>query len=65
MKSLKSIYNLRYEPTVMSTERAAKSWADHSTKLQLIVLGDNGKFWVCCPADAGKLVKAGYEYLIG
>ena len=26
-----------------------------------VMLGDNGKFWVACFADAQKLQKAGYE----
>jgi hypothetical protein len=40
----------------------AISFANHATKIMMIVLGDDDKFWVCTPADAARLVKQGYEY---
>lgn len=34
----------------------------HSLKPQRVILGDDMKFWVVCPADAERLYRAGYEY---
>lgn len=58
---MKTTYNLRNEITVLSTAKAAFSFASKCVKSHLVVLGDNGKFWVVCFADAQKLTKAGYE----
>lgn len=41
---------------------AAKRWASGCNKMHLVILGDNEKYWVVTPADAERLVKAGYEY---
>ena len=35
---------------------------NHCVKLNMIVLGDDGLYWVAVPAVTEKLVKAGYEY---
>jgi hypothetical protein len=40
---------------------SAKNFADRCTKIQMIVLGEGGKFWVCVNRVAVKLTKAGYE----
>lgn len=40
----------------------AQSFADNCKKLHLIVLGDDGKFWVTTPRITEQLVKACYEY---
>jgi hypothetical protein len=42
----------------------ARSWVDHGVKPQRIMLGDDEKFWVVCPADAARLERAGCEYAI-
>ena len=41
----------------------AKSFAENAEKLMLIILGDDGKFWVGTPAEAEKLYRQGYEYV--
>ena len=45
----------------------AHSYADHCVKPHWIVLGDHdgetGEYWVVTPADAQRLVRAGYEML--
>jgi len=42
----------------------AKSYSNHCVKLHLIVLGDDGLFWVAKPAITEMLVKSGYEYAL-
>lgn len=61
MKNLKSTLGLRSNPDQLSSRDAAFRWAEKCIKLHMVVLGDNGKFWVVCFADAQKLVKLGYE----
>ena len=39
----------------------AQSFRDRLTKTALIVLGDDGRFWVACGRDAAELIRAGYE----
>ena len=58
MKTLK----LRYSPEKYSTRELAFSSLKHCVKPMRVILGDDMKFWVVCPADAEKLHKAGYEY---
>ena len=53
--------SLRYNPTQFISREAAFSWANNCIKLHMVVLGDNGKFWVVCFSDAQKLVRLGYE----
>jgi hypothetical protein len=36
---------------------------EHSVRPMRIILGDYPWFWVVTPADAERLVKAGYEYI--
>lgn len=40
----------------------ARSYANRCHKLHLIILGDNGKFWVARPKTTERLNKLGYEY---
>jgi len=60
--NLKSKLNLRYTPVAFTNITSANSFVNHSEKMQLIVLGECGTFYVCCPTDAAKMVKSGYEY---
>ena len=39
----------------------AESFRDRLTKTALIILGDDGKFWVACGRDAAELMAKGYE----
>ena len=61
-KQVKAIYNLRHQPTIMCSRPAAFRWAEGMNKLHFVILGDDCMFWVVCPADASRLIKAGYEY---
>ncbi len=63
-KEVKAVYNLRHTPRVTSSRAAAFEWAEGCEKLHFVILGDDCKFWVVCPADASKLINAGYEYAI-
>ena len=54
--------SLESQVTKFSNLAKAKSFANRCTKLHLIVLGDDGKFWVAPPRVAEQLVKSGYEY---
>ena len=49
---------IRYTPYV--SERLAVAAAAASVA-QWIILGDDGRFWLVRPVDAGRLMKAGYE----
>jgi hypothetical protein len=40
----------------------AQSFVDRAKKILMIVLGDDGLFWVVSPADGERLITAGYEY---
>ena len=40
----------------------AYDWAAHAVKSQLVMLGDDGRYWVVSPADAARLERLGYEY---
>lgn len=41
----------------------AMSFVNRATKIWMVVLGDDMKFWVVTPAEAAKLEKAGYEVI--
>lgn len=62
MKNLKVTLGLRNNVDQLSNRDAAFRWANNCNKLHTVMLGDNGKFWVVCFADAQKLSKMGYEY---
>ena len=39
----------------------AESFRNRMTKTALIILGDDGKYWVACGRDADQLMKQGYQ----
>jgi len=43
-----------------STLALARSWAARGEKSSWVVRGDNNKYWVVRPVDAGRLEKVGY-----
>jgi hypothetical protein len=45
-----------------STYALADSFRNRCIKMMLIVLGDDGKFWVVTPAEGERLIANGYEY---
>lgn len=61
MNTLKQQLGLRYSLVEMSTLEGALRYAERCIKAHCVILGDNGKFWIACFADAQRLVKAGYE----
>ena len=61
MKNLKTKLELRNKVDQFSTRGAAFRWANNCTKHHVVLLGDNGKFWVASFSDAQKLNKMGYE----
>ena len=44
-----------------TTREHAFSFVDHASERLYIVLGDDGRYWVTTPAQAARLVRAGYE----
>ncbi len=61
MTTLKNTLGLRNNIDQFSTLEGANRWANNCIKLHIVMLGDNGKYWVVCFADAQKLSKMGYE----
>ena len=55
------IQGIKYSIDIMNTLEGSKRFADRCIKLHAVVLGDNGKYWIVCAADAQRLVKIGYE----
>jgi hypothetical protein len=46
-----------------NSEKLARSFSNRTTKMSVIMLGDDGKFWVVTMAESVRLFKAGYEVL--
>lgn len=44
-------------------EYQARRVVENASKMMMIVLGDDEKYWVVTPATAARLEKAGYEIL--
>lgn len=42
----------------------ANSFANRAIKAQMVILGDDGKFWVARPKITEQLFKMGYEYAL-
>jgi hypothetical protein len=42
--------------------RLAFDWAAHAVRSQVVLHGDDGRYWVVSPADAARLERLGYEY---
>lgn len=55
-------YGLKYEPAKFHDRELAFRSLNSHIKPQRVMLGDDGKFWVVCPADASRLERAGLEY---
>jgi len=61
---MKKQLGLRREPDMVSNGENAISYSRTCIKAKMVILGDDCKFWVCCPADASRLNKLGYEYAL-
>jgi hypothetical protein len=59
---IKKTYNLKYKPARFINRSSAFSFSQRTTKISLVMLGTDGRFWVVCPADASRLFKNGVEY---
>jgi len=44
-----------------NTLAMAESFCNRTVKIMMIVLGDDGLFWVVTPAAASRLTRQGYE----
>jgi len=53
---------MKTPPFKFTIQTAAWSFADRCHKPHRVILGDDQQFWVVTPAEASRLVKAGYEY---
>jgi hypothetical protein len=58
-EKFKTTLGLRNNIDQFSTLDGANRWANNCIKLHIVMLGDNGKYWVACFADAQKLSKNG------
>jgi hypothetical protein len=45
------------------SESLARSFSNRTIKMSVIILGDDGKYWVVTMAHSCRLVKAGYEVI--
>ena len=61
-KQIKESNNLKHEPGIFNSRELAFSSLKHYVKSHRVILGENEKYWVVCPADAARLEKNGYEY---
>jgi len=61
LKNIKNKLNLRYEPMSLKSKTLAENCAAHCIKTHMLILGENDRFWVVCPSDFSRLLKAGYE----
>lgn len=53
---------IKSQITRFNTLARAAAFANRCEKLHMVVLGDNGEFWVAVPTVTEWLVKNGYEY---
>ena len=61
---LKEKLNLRHLPIEYQSLGLAREFIYGAFKTYMIILGENARFWICCPADAEKLARNGYEYAV-
>ena len=58
-----TLYNAIKQRAARFNDRGlAFAHAASANKTLWVMLGDDGKFWVVCPADAARLERMGYEY---
>jgi len=55
MKAIEKIFKF-------SSLDLARSFANRAEKMQLVILGDDDKYWVASPRVTEKLHKEGYQY---
>lgn len=53
---------LKYQPSKYNSRELAFNSLNHCVNPHRVILGDDMKFWVVCPADAERLYRVGYEY---
>lgn len=61
-KTTKTAYGLKYEPAKYRDRALAFASLRHAAKPMRVMLGDDQRFWVVCPADAARLERQGIEY---
>jgi hypothetical protein len=52
----------KYQPFKFISRELAFAFANRSDKFTAVMLGDDSRYWVVCPADASRLERAGYEW---
>ncbi|KAB8153438.1 hypothetical protein EZY14_009400 [Kordia sp. TARA_039_SRF] len=58
----KDVLKLRYEPSRFNDRNRAFRWAKNTSKMSMVMLGCDNRYWVVCPSDASRLHKLGYEH---
>jgi hypothetical protein len=58
----KQVAGLKYQPIRFINLSLAIEHAANCIKPQRVMLGDDSRFWIVCPADAARLEAMGYEY---
>lgn len=53
--------NLLHKPIQFRNLSLARSLRDTASVPLMVILGEDEKFWLVCPADASLLQQAGYE----
>jgi hypothetical protein len=61
--SLRQTLGLRHEPIRFVSLALASSCAARS-KCDVVMLGDDGRFWIVCLADAQRLERLGFEWAL-
>ena len=62
MSNAKHIDGLKYQPDRFVSLANARSFAAGASKPCMVMLGDDGRFWVVVMADAARLNDMGYEF---
>ena len=46
-----------------NSEKLAKSFSNRTIKMSMIILGDDGKYWVVTMAQGARLERQGYQII--
>lgn len=64
MNAANKINGLKNQPVRFVNRELAIYHAATCIKPQRVMLGDDGRYWIVCPADASRLEDMGYEYAV-
>ena len=51
------------EMTKFNSLKSARTFCDNAVKINMILMGDDGKYWVGLPKYTEQLNRQGYEYI--